>query len=258
MSSGIICLHDLSFGYNGREDSVLRRLSLDISEANITAILGPNGSGKTTLLSLLLGIRSPHRGTILIQGRDRTHYSRSALSRLIGLVPQDETFPLGLSVFHYVLLGRAPYRGLLEGPKQGDLDVAIQAIRTVGLTSFSTRLIASLSGGERQLAVVARAVAQNPRILLMDEPTAHLDLGNRTRITGLMRDLAAEGVTVVLTTHDPNVAAQVASDVVLLRQGQIVAAGAVDDVLTASYLTATYDVAVHIAHVHGKPVVVVP
>lgn len=258
MSTSIISLTDLCFGYNGLEQFILKDLSLKISEATVTAILGPNGSGKTTLLSLILGIRSPQQGAIRIQGREIGDYSRSAMSRLIGLVPQDETFPLGLSVFHYVLLGRAPYRGLLESPKAEDVHATSEAIETVGLTDFSTRLVSSLSGGERQLAVVARALAQNPHVLLMDEPTSHLDLSNRSRLIALIRDLAARGVTVILTTHDPNVAARVANDAVLIRQGEVVAAGAVESVLNADNLTATYGVPVHVAQVYGKPVIIVP
>jgi iron complex transport system ATP-binding protein len=258
VSTSIISLTDLCFSYDGRGQFILRDLSLKIAEAAVTAILGPNGSGKTTLLSLILGIRSPQQGTIRIQGRDLRDYSRSAMSRLIGLVPQDETFPLGLSVFHYVLLGRAPYRGLLESPKAEDVRAASEAIETVGLTDFSTRLVSSLSGGERQLAVVARALAQDPHVLLMDEPTSHLDLSNRSHLAALIRNLAARGVTVILTTHDPNVAARVANDAVLMRRGEVLASGPVEEVLNASNLTATYGVPVQVAQVYGKTVIVVP
>lgn len=255
MSTGIISLSDLCFSYNGHKQLILKDLSLEIPEAAVTAILGPNGSGKTTLLSLILGIISPQKGTILIQGRDHARYPRSAMSRLIGLVPQDEIFPLGLSVFQYILLGRAPYLGLLESPKAEDYHAVSKAVETVGLTSFEGRLVSSLSGGERQLAIVARALAQNPRVLLMDEPISHLDLSNRSRVMGLIRELAREGVTVVLTTHDPNVAAGVANDVVLMRQGEVVAAGAMERVLSARNLTTTYGVSVEVAQVHGKPVI---
>jgi iron complex transport system ATP-binding protein len=251
MSTGIISLNDLCFSYNGHKQPILRNLSLEISAA-VTAILGPNGSGKTTLLSVILGVVSPQKGTVLIQGRDHARYPRSAMSRLIGLVPQDEIFPLGLSVFQYVLLGRAPYMGLLEGPKAEDYHAVSKAMETVGLTSFEGRLVSSLSGGEQQLAIVARALAQNPRVLLMDEPMSHLDLSNRSRV---IRELAREGVTVVLTTHDPNVAAGVANDVVLMRQGKVVAAGAMARVLSARNLTITYGVPVEVAQVHGKPVI---
>ena len=258
MSTGIISLSDLCFSYNDHKQLILRDLSLEISEAAVTAILGPNGSGKTTLLSVILGIVPPQKGTILVRGRDHAEYPRSAMSRLIGLVPQDEIFPLGLSVFQYVLLGRAPYLGLLESPKAEDYHAASKAMETVGLTSFEGRLVSSLSGGERQLAIVARALAQNPRVLLMDEPVSHLDLSNRSRVIGLIRELAREGVTVVLTTHDPNVAAGVANDVVLMRQGEVVAAGAMARVLNARNLTTTYGVPVEVAHVHGKPVILAP
>src|SRR5690606_13121953 len=125
-----------------------------------------------------------------------------------------EFFPIGFSVLDYVLLGRAPYLGLLERPGPADYDAAEQALERVGLAALGGRLVPSLSGGERQLAMVARALAQGPRVLLMDEPTSHLDLGNRRRVLDVIRALSAEGVSVVLTTHDPNAAASVAGHAV--------------------------------------------
>ena len=251
----MLSLSGVRFSYDGVDNPVLRDLSLEIPEAAATAILGPNGSGKTTLLSLLLGMLSPQAGTILVDGKRQGDCSRRAMSRLMGLVPQEERYPFGFSVLEYVLLGRAPYLGLLERPGAGDIRTARQALEAAGLAALSERLIPSLSGGERQLATVARALAQEPRVLLLDEPTAHLDLSNRRRVLGVVRALVDEGVTAVMTTHDPNAAAAVADHVVLLREGQLVAAGPAAEVLNAADLSRTYGVPVDVVQVCGRPVV---
>lgn len=252
----MISLAGLRFSYDRAAPVVLHDLSLDIPPNTVTAILGPNGSGKTTLLHILLGRLSPQQGTISLAGQPQRAYSRQALSRLIGLVPQDEYIPFDFSLLEYVLLGRAPYLGLLEMPGEADRQAAVEALATTGLTALQQRTVPSLSGGERQLAWLARALAQKPRILLLDEPTSHLDLSNRGRVLQVLRALTREGVTVVFTTHDPNAAAEVADYVVLLRAGQTLAAGPTAQALTAANLSQTYDAPVSVIEAHGRLVVV--
>jgi iron complex transport system ATP-binding protein len=252
---GIISLAGLRFSYNGSAQPVLRDISLEIPEGAVTAVLGPNGSGKTTLLLILLGMLAPQAGTVLIDGKHRASYSRSAMSQLIGLVPQQERVPFPFSVLDYVLLGRAPHLGLLEQPGRADRQAAREALDTVGLTALMDRPVPSLSGGERQLATVARALAQKPRIFLMDEPASHLDLSNKRRVLGAICALANGGVTIVLTTHDPNAAAVVADTVVLVREGQIIATGPAETVLNSENLSATYGLPVEVVRVRGRPVV---
>lgn len=257
-SHGIISMSGLWFSYNGPGRAVLQDLSLEIPGGKITAVLGSNGSGKTTLLRLVLGILRPQEGTILIAGQDQGSYSKRELSQLVGLVPQDEHIPFDFSILEYVLLGRAPYLGPLAIPGAADERVALAALQTTGLLDLQDRPLPNLSGGERQLAVVARALTQQPRVLLMDEPTAHLDLGNRGRLLEIMRSLVAQSVTLVLTTHDPNIAAAVANYVVLMRQGQILNAGQTEDMLTSDELSATYGLHVEVFLVEGKRVVLLP
>jgi iron complex transport system ATP-binding protein len=252
---GIVTVSGLSFSYNGSRQAALRDLSLEVPAGTVTAILGPNGSGKTTLLRLLLGVLRPQEGTVRLAGRPQEGYSRRELSQLVGLVPQDEHIPFDFSILEYVLLGRAPYLGPLAMPGEADQQVALAALRTTGLSDLRNRPLPNLSGGERQLAVVARALAQRPRVLLLDEPTAHLDLGNKGRLLQIMRDLAAEGVTLVLTTHDPNAADAVASYVVLMRQGQVLGAGPAEAMLTSEKLSATYGVPVEVFQAGAKRVV---
>jgi len=242
----------LYFGYSDSTEPVLHGLSLDIPAGQVTAILGPNGSGKTTLLRVLLGVLRPTQGRVLLAGHLRDSYSRREHSRLIGLVPQGEHVPFDYSVLEYVLLGRAPYLGPLEMPGETDRRIALEALETLGLAHLRGRPVPNLSGGERQLVTIARALAQNPAILLLDEPTAHLDLSNRGHLLQIMRTLAARQVTQVFTTHDPNLAAAIADITVLIRQGRILDAGPTEALLTADRLSATYDVAVQVYRVDGR------
>jgi len=251
----ILSLSDLRFGYDRKLPTVLQGLALDIPPGTITAILGPNGAGKTTLLHIILGLLAPQAGKILIDGKPHTSYSRRQMSRLIGLVPQSEYIPFEFSVLEFVLLGRAPYLGPLEMPSEGDRQVALEALRSIGLEHLWDRPTPSLSGGERQLAMVARALAQKTRLLLLDEPTSHLDLGNRDRTLNVLRALARDGMTIIFTTHDPNLATT-ADYVVLLRRGAILAAGAMATTLTTENLSATYCIPVQVIRWDGRVFVV--
>jgi iron complex transport system ATP-binding protein len=256
--NSILSVSGLSFGYNGSKRTIFHDLSLEIPAGAITAILGPNGSGKTTLLRLLLGVLRPAAGTIRLAGRVRNNYSRREQSQLIGLVPQDEHIPFDFSVLEYVLLGRAPYLGPLSMPGQTDYQIAVDALHTAGLAHLQDRAVPNLSGGERQLATVARALAQQPRVLLLDEPTAHLDLSNQGRLLGIMRGLSAQGVTLVLTTHDPNLASSIADLAVLMREGKVLYAGRAASMLTAAKLSATYGVTVQVFQTENKRIVLLP
>jgi len=253
--NGMISLYDVRFTYPGHSRTILHDLRLEIPRGAITAVLGPNGSGKTTLLHLILGIRSPQQGRIELSGRPQNSYTRRELSRLVGLVPQDEPITFDFTVLEYVLLGRAPYIGPLDMPGENDRRIALQALQSTGVADLQHRSIATLSGGERQLTIVTRALAQQPRILLLDEPTAHLDLSNKSRILQILGSLQAQGVTIVLTTHDPQVASSVADFVVLMRQGQVVDAGPPGTVLTSEKLSATYDTSVEVLRVGDKTIV---
>lgn len=254
----IVSLAHVTFSYPGNHRVALRDLSLDVPVACVSALLGPNGSGKTTLLHLILGILTVQQGSVQLAGRPQASYSRRQLSQLVGLVPQDEHLTFEFTVLDYVLLGRAPYLRALEMPGPADHQTAWNALQTAGVSHLAHRALSSLSGGERQLVIVARALAQQPRILLLDEPTAHLDLANRARVLRLMRALAAQNVTVIFTTHDPAAAAAIADHVILLRQGEAVASGRSAEVLTSTALSETYGIPVVVHHVEGRPVILCP
>jgi len=256
MNGSMILLQDLRFCYDKEAPLVLEDLSLAIPKSSVTAILGPNGCGKTTLLHILLGSLKPMQGEILLDGNPQNSYSRKAMSQLIGLVPQDEDIPFEFSVLEYVVLGRAPYLGWLDSPKQADYAVAEASIAEVGIEHLTQRSIPSLSGGERQLARFARALAQEPALMLMDEPTSHLDISNQGLVLHLVRQLVNQrGKTVVFTTHDPTSAVSVADYVVLLKDGQTVAAGAVDEVITGANLSVVYNTEVEVHRLNGRLVI---
>jgi iron complex transport system ATP-binding protein len=252
----LLSLHEVRFRYDGpmgRE--ALAGLSLAITQGTITAILGPNGAGKTTLLHTMLGRLQPTAGEVRFEGRPFADFSRRELSHRIGLVPQSEQAAFEFSVLDYVLLGRTPYLGLLEMPREEDYEAARAALDFVGIAHLSERTVTTLSGGERQMVTVARALAQRPRLLLLDEPTAHLDLGNRGRIIAMMQHLRAEGLTVVFTTHDPNIAALIADEVILMREGRVLHSGTRDAVLTSDRLEETYGVPVVVEQLGERLVV---
>ena len=257
-NGAVLSAAGLSFRYNGSGRDVLRDLSLEVPGGAVTAILGPNGSGKTTLLRLLLGVLRPQQGTIRVVGRPQDGYSRRELSQLVGLVPQDEHIPFDFSILEYVLLGRAPYLHPLATPGEADTRLALDALRAAGLEGMQARPLPNLSGGERQWVVLARALAQQPRILLMDEPAAHLDLGNQGRLLDIIGGLAAAGTTVVLTTHDANLASAIADYVVLMAGGRIVEAGPAGTVISADTLSVTYGVPIEVGTLHGRRVVLLP
>jgi iron complex transport system ATP-binding protein len=255
-NAAAILLEGLSYRYEPATPDVLHELSLEIPGGAVTAILGPNGSGKTTLLHLLLGLYKPSAGCIRLAGQLHGDYSRRELSRLVGLVPQDEHVAFDLSVLEYVLLGRAPYLNLLELPSEHDREIAFRVLDVAGLTHLQGRPVPALSGGERQLTTVARALAQEPAILLLDEPTSHLDLANKRRVLQVLRQLSHSGRSVVFSTHDPTAAAAIADHVVLLRDGRLLAAGSLADAFTSERLSATYGVDVEVISYRGRPLVV--
>lgn len=251
----LLALHDLRFRYERSAPLVLQGLSLEMHAGTVTAILGPNGSGKTTLLHILLGRLQPLGGTILLEQQPLDRMSRRAMSQTIALVAQEEEVPFEYPVLEYVVLGRAPYLGWLDAPKPSDYAEAEAAIQQAGIPHLQWRSMPSLSGGERQLARLARALAQRPRVLLLDEPTNHLDLSNQGRVLQMMRTLAAQGVAVIFTTHDPTAAATVAQSVILMRDGQTLAAGPMTAVMTDTNLTHLYQTPVRVRQVDDRLVV---
>ena len=251
----VLELRQLHFSYGPNQPAVLTGLSAKLPAETRIAILGPNGVGKSTLLLMILGSLKANEGEVLIEGRPHHHYPRRQLSRWIGFVPQMETIAFDYSVSEYVLLGRAPYLGVLQTPGVDDFEAITSALDTLGLTHLRDRSVLELSGGEQQLVTLARALVQKPRILLLDEPTAHLDLGNKSRVLSLLTRMQREGMTVIFTTHDPEAAALAADHLLLLHGGRTLAAGSADEVLTKKNLETVYGVGLTVNHIDGRPIV---
>jgi iron complex transport system ATP-binding protein len=230
---------DIGFAY-GREP-VIAELSLQIMEGDFFVIIGPNGSGKTTLLRLLLGSLGPRTGTIEIFGQPMKSFGRRALARCIALVPQSTAPVFPFTVEEIVSMGRAPHLGLLGFETASDRDQVKRAIASVGLVDLAGRPLDRLSGGEQQRVWIARALCQQPRLLLLDEPTASLDMGHQLQIMGLLSGLRrSQGLTVVMVSHDLNLAAMFATRMLLMHQGRGLCVGAPDAVLRPDHVRSAY------------------
>jgi len=234
---------DLSFAYRPDTPLVVNGVSMAVARGELVGILGPNGSGKTTLLKLLGGALEPSVGSVELDGRPLAGWSRRSLAQRVAFVPQDTHAPFDFSVLDIVLMGRYPHLGAfaLEGP--ADLAIARQALESTGTVGFEGRSFGTLSGGEKQRVVIASALAQGPELLLLDEPTASLDVGHQLDVRLLLDRLnVGSGVTMVLSTHDLNFAAALCRHLVLLRDGRVLAHGPTEQVLTPDAVRALYDV----------------
>jgi iron complex transport system ATP-binding protein len=246
---------NVSFRYSSEHPLILEKISLEFADGRITVILGPNGSGKTTLLKLILGWLRPQAGSVAVNGRPVQACTGRERGRMMSLVPQSEYIPFEYSLLEYVLLGRIPHMKTLEVPGRRHIEIAEQSLARVGLDPGDTRPITILSGGELQLMLLARSLCQEPELLILDEPTSHLDLANKKRLAGILANLQKEGLTVIMTTHEPDFAAAAGKDLVLMNRNGIVASGTMDTTCTAEMLSRTYDTGVTVKSVEGKKAV---
>ncbi len=243
----MIRIEDLSFRHHHAPRAVVHDVSFSVANGNIAVLLGPNGSGKTTLFKCLAGLWKPAGGRVLLNGTDIADLSFRERALLLALVPQDHTPPFPYTALEAVIMGRAPHVGLYASPSAEDENKALAALETVGIAHLADRAYTRISGGERQLTLIARALAQEAPILLLDEPTSHLDFRNQHAVLSLVRRVAEDkGLTVFMTLHDPNLAAHFAHQVLLLKEGCIIADGTPDRVLTARHLEHLYGVAIGI------------
>ena len=237
----MVSLRDVMFSYR-RGAPVLKSITLQLEPGEVAAVLGPNGAGKTTLLDVCLGWKSPSAGTVLLADRPVRGMTPAERGRTVSLVPQRENVRFDFSVAEYVLLGRAPHLRPLAAPGRHDRSVAAAALREAGIARLGERSIAGLSGGEYQLMLIARSLAQQAAILLLDEPASQLDPAHQVRVLRLVRALSRKGIAVLFTSHSPQAAATVADTVHLLRGGRFVASGPPRAVLTAAALERLYGV----------------
>ncbi len=232
-------INNLQHAFEGRR--VLADLNLEVPAGCFFTIIGPNGSGKTTLLKLIMGLLGLQQGAIDIMGRPIGEYAAKSLARTVAYVPQTVPVTFAFTVSEVVLMGRAPHLGLLGLEGEQDLALAQQAMRRAGIDHLADRRLDQLSGGEQQRVFIARAICQQPKMLLLDEPTAALDLTHQVRVMDLMDRLKREqGITIVMVSHDLNLAAMYADHILLLHQGRAAGMGPPKTVLDYDRLEKVY------------------
>lgn len=229
---------DLAVGHGARR--VAAGLSFDVRRGEILCLLGPNGSGKTTLFKTLLGLLPPLAGRLLVAGRPIGDCPRAELAKRVAYVPQAHVGVFPYTVEQIVLMGRAAHVGRFSLPSKADREIAAGSLDAVGLADQAGRRYTEISGGQRQLALIARALAQQAEILIMDEPTASLDFGNQVRVLERIGHLKAQGMGIFLSTHQPDHALQIADRIALIREGGLHGPGRAGDVATAARLAWLY------------------
>jgi iron complex transport system ATP-binding protein len=244
-------LENLAFGYGDR--TIGEGVDLSLREGEIVALLGANGAGKTTLFKTVLGLLAARGGEIRLDGRPLSAWSRRERAMRIAYVPQAHAALFPFTVRDVVLMGRAARLPLFATPGRRDVETAMRMLSGLGMAHLAGRPYTEISGGERQMTLIARALAQEPAILVMDEPTASLDYGNQMRVLSHIRRLTARGLSIVLSTHNPDHAFLIADRVALLHEARLAALGAPEDVLTPRALKQLYDIDVVIGSVAGSP-----
>lgn len=247
MTVAPIEVSEVWFAYSSGACPVLRNVSFSVRRGEFLGVLGPNGAGKSTLLRLMAGLSVPSSGRVCISGRDTRSMSRTELARRVALVPQRETAAFGFTVWEVVAMGRAPHTGLLGTLSEKDRSVVDAALARCDAAHLSRRHFGELSGGEQKRVLVARALAQQCSVILLDEPVAHLDIKHQLDLCELLACGVASGeFTAVAVLHDLNLAAQFCDRLLLLRDGGTVALGTVEEVMTYRRVRDTFDAEVYV------------
>ena len=245
----IYSIQGLRYTYPGTSRAVLKDVNMTLREGEILSILGPNGAGKTTLLDCMVKLLTPDSGEIFIRGTDIRNMDARKVASVVGYVPQTHVPVFVYTVLNFVIMGRAPKIGILKRPNEEDEDAAFKALEMLSIAHLANRPYTDISGGERQLAVIARAIARNPSAILFDEPTAHLDYGNQHRILRLLQSMAQRGFSVVITTHNPDHAILLGGSVAIIDRDGYLALGESHDVITEARLINLYRTNLRITYV---------
>lgn len=245
----MIEIQNLSFSYGSRE--VLKNVSFCAQNGEVLSVLGPNAVGKSTLFSCILRLLTPNSGEILIDGVSIATLSAKELARRIAFIPQSHNPVFNYSVFDMALMGSTAQLGAFTSPGKAQNEAVENALERLGILHLKDRGYLQLSGGERQLTLIARALVQNARILVMDEPSASLDYGNRLRVMHTVRALAAEGYCIIQSTHDPDQAYLYSDQILALFDGKVLAHGAPKDIFDASLISKLYGVEVEVCKINN-------
>lgn len=251
---------NLTFSYPQGERKVLDGASLKLNEGEILCILGPNGAGKTTLLNCMAGLLKVDSGKISICGKDIKTMKEKEIASLIGYVPQIHTPAFDYKVLDFVLMGRAPKIGAFSSPGKDDEELCMNVLRSMGIDHLAHKSYMNISGGERQQVMIARTIVQEPKAILFDEPTAHLDYGNQHRVLKRVKQMADEGYSVVITTHNPDHALMLDDKVAVVSKDGKIIQGESRNIITEEILSEVYNIDLKITYVEeiGRKTCFVP
>ncbi len=241
----IIEVKNASFAYSHNE-YIWQNVNLDIFQGDSVCILGANGCGKTTLFNCIAGNLQLAEGSISIDGKSVNDYSVTDLAKTIGVVYQEHSVAFPYSSLEVVRMGRTPYLKMFQSPGQADTDMAYSIMQEMGIEHLAERPYSRISGGQRQLVLIARTLCQNPKAILFDEPTSHLDFKNQALVIKTLRRLSQKGMTIIMTSHSPAHAWQLSNKTVLMGKGGIISQGTPQEIMTAENLEKTYGVKVKI------------
>ena len=247
---------NISFDYDG--EVIFSDISFSIERGDVLCILGPNGTGKTTLIKCLNGLNEINSGEILINGEDIRALSFRQISKHVGYIPQSHVPSFPFKVFDVVLMGRAPYLNLTDSPKDEDKKIALDALKTLGIEGLKDKEYTNLSGGERHLVFLARVLCQKPDILILDEPTSHLDFGNQIKLLEIIDNLARSGLSIIMSSHFPDHAFLSSTKVAIMKNKKFIDFGTPDDVVTEENLKKAYSIDVKLMELDDKRKVCVP
>ena len=236
----MLLVNDISYGYGRSGPSVLEGISFRLRPKEMLAVIGPNASGKSTLLNCISGLYKPRRGDVVLDGKSIYSYPPKERARRVAVVPQDIVAAFDFNVVETVLMGRIPHLGLWEKEKEADIELVNTVMKQTGVSNLAERFVRTLSGGEKQRTFIARALAQEPQLLLLDEPTSQLDIAYQAEILGLLRSLNEQGLTILAVIHDLNLATQYFDKFVLLGSGRIIGVGTAAQVITRDNLQKAY------------------
>ena len=240
-------VQSLAFSYGNRP--IFENVSFSLNKGEIMCILGPNGAGKSTLIKCIAGILKPATGSVYIQGEDTVSLGVRGIARNIGYVPQQNEVVFPFTVLDFVVMGRAPHLSMFASPGAEDIKLAKESLAMVGISDLAERPVAKLSGGQSQMVLIARALVQKPALLLLDEPTSHLDFGNQILVLETVQKLASLGMSIVMNTHMPDHAFLLGDRAAALSGGRLVAVGKVETVVTSKMMSSVYGVNVAIREI---------